>query len=1163
MKKATLLLLSILALLGISNVQAGEVVNGYTADFNTQFSTTSDHAFSVDKDWKHIVDYYEDDGTYFYMSYSYYASSGVNGSGTLLAYRQYASGSGYGASGKVVHDMLVTPKVSGKVTIQVKGSTSASNSYPSFIQFYKVNEKGTEYGEQITAVTYTDAERQPAEINTSEFVTAEIEVDEATRIGIRAQYVYMDDFTAETAELEKEKKLSITSAVPSATNGTIYWDQQENGNVLVKYTVKVKNNGETSFAVDDDDYSVSIFNRKTKEVYVTVNVPEALGPGETSGEFDVAVEIPSSTWPNTYTYINMDLKENISGTVVQRAQSQYNAYEPKFVFREGGSSSTSNMYGDIAFGKITDETTKTYEIYNDGVAPLQVKSITVPEGFIVNNSGNFTLASKANQPFTITLPVTTVGIFSGNLEIVYVDKTGADVTYTKAVSGTVLDPTKNIITFDDGNGNAFYPQGSVRYNAYISSEGSGSSKNYYLQGSTPNPLFITPLMTATKDESFTFDALNTTSGGKVEVMISTDRQNWTTIQTINSIASSYIWTTYTATIPDAGDYYIGFKVTSAKIDNIYGLVYSANAPAHDLLLVNSDIPATGKQNNDYTATAAIGNVGPNVETAGSYTATLYVDGEAVATSNDVDLPVAVISGNYNNAEEQNYTKLSFTFRPHFTGEKDVYIEVTSGDAVLKTGVVNVNFAEEKVESDAAIGGSTASNTSLLHLNWNNSESVTLYTADMLAAAGLEAGDVIESITYKGYCSNSSDYDTELSVWYEQTDDTKQSTPAIGKYDTSGMTQVLSETHTWTKVGSSTEWVDLITINLATPIVYEEGKALRFVVCSEGTTYKNGTSFEITNTSGADKSYYNRNDTRSTFENTQSWSQNTYVPAIHFGLKAEPKTFSGVVTEEDGETPVAGATVTIRNDVNDVEYFATTDETGAYTINVVQNTLPYTATVTADGYETLVDEEELVFKVESQTKNFTLVKLPAVVVNIGQTGYATFYYSNSAYLIPKGVEAKAVESINGKTITLIPVSDIIPAGCAVILEGEQGEYTFVQTSEEGTAVENMLRGTDEKEMITPEEQECKYYKLSVKNNVVGFYFGADYGAIFENEAHKAYLAVPVLQSNGVNCFTFDNSTGIDNIRVNEEAGRTYNLSGQRVNDSYKGVVIVNGKKVLKR
>ncbi|MBO4851016.1 MAG: hypothetical protein J5529_08975 [Prevotella sp.] len=191
--------------------------------------------------------------------------------------------------------------------------------------------------------------------------------------------------------------------------------------------------------------------------------------------------------------------------------------------------------------------------------------------------------------------------------------------------------------------------------------------------------------------------------------------------------------------------------------------------------------------------------------------------------------------------------------------------------------------------------------------------------------------------------------------------------------------------------------------------------------------------------------------------------------------------------------------------------------------------------------------------------------PDVTITIGESGYATFYYSNSAYVIPQGVEAKAVENISGKTVNLIPVSDIIPAGYAVILEGEPGEYTFVSTTEEGNAVENMLRGTDKTEMITPEDQTCKYYKLTTKNDVVGFYYGADLGATFENEAHKAYLPVPVSQTNGVNYFLFDAATGIDNVQAtNENADRAiYNLSGQRVGDSYKGVVIINGKKVLRK
>ena len=189
----------------------------------------------------------------------------------------------------------------------------------------------------------------------------------------------------------------------------------------------------------------------------------------------------------------------------------------------------------------------------------------------------------------------------------------------------------------------------------------------------------------------------------------------------------------------------------------------------------------------------------------------------------------------------------------------------------------------------------------------------------------------------------------------------------------------------------------------------------------------------------------------------------------------------------------------------------------------------------------------------------------LAITIGESGFATFYYSNSAYVIPSGVEAKAVENISGRSINLIPVSGIIPAGYPVILEGEPGEYTFESTSEEGTAVENMLRGTDETVMITPEDQECKYYKLSVKNDVVGFYFGANNGAAFENQAHKVYLPVPVSKANGVNYFLFDSASGIDNMQTTgENADRVaYNLSGQRVSDSYKGVVIVNGKKVLRK
>ena len=1132
---------------------AAETVSPYVMDFNTEFST-ADHYFTVAYNWKHIVPNSDYDGYGpYYMSYTYSTSGGVDGSGALLAYKQYA-GDNYG--GEVVKDILVTPVVNGEVKMYVKSGGLPNSTYPTFVEFYETNSSGTQIGDVIKRYTVENFKESDVE----GWDTVTISVNTAKRIGIRLQNVYADNFSATSAELEKEKKLTIASAVPSATTGTIYWDQQANTNVLVKYTVTVKNTGEAPLEVGDENYSISIFNRKSKEVYTTVDIPQDLAVGETSNEFDVAVELPTSTWPNSYTYINMDLQENISGSVVQRAQSQYHAYEPKFVFREEGSTSTSSFYADIAFGKVTEETSKSYEIYNDGIAPLQIKSITVPEGFLVDNEGNFTLNSKASQSITITLPVTTTGIFSGNVEIVYVDKNGADVVYTKAITGTVLDPSKNMITFDDGAGNSDYPAGSVRFNVYISSEGSGVSKNYYLQSSTPNPLYITPLMTATDGESLTFDAEAVgNSSSKVEVMISTDRQNWTTIQTISSIASRYDWTTYSASIPEAGDYYIGFKLTSAMIDNIYGLVY-ATAPEHDLLLVASNIPTNGKQNQDYTVTASIGNVGPNVETAGTYSATLYVDGEAVATSNDVDLPVADISGNYNNGDEQNYTKLTFTFKPHVVGEKAVYIEVKSGDAVLITDEVIVNFAEEKLENDVAVGEANGTSTYVpFHSPWmddsNGSMSDFYYTKDQLKAFGIDEGKVITAISFRGTpSSNKTINSLTAEAWVGMQE---AGTFVVGNPDKDNMTHVTI--YSEQAFDFSTSEVVEFTIDLsAAPIVYDGESDIRFYTNIDGHGQWLNINFEV------DKNYPGQSF-YAHGANPSSWSS-TNSPVGHFALAVEAKMLTGIVTEEDGTTPVAGATVTIRNNENDIEYFATTDETGAYSINVVQNNLTYTTTVTASGYETLEDTEELNFTEQSHTKNFVLTKMPSVDIAISQYGYSTFYYSNSAYIIPEGVTAYIVSGVEGKSISLVPLDGVIPAGCGVLLEGAEGSYTFEATSDEVPGEDNMLRGTDETEMIEEDpEQECKYYMLSVKNDVAGFYFGVDGGGVFENKAHKAYLAVPVKLSNGVNFYGFDNATGINYVRTYSQKadGAIYNLSGQRVNNSYKGVVIVNGKKVLKK
>ncbi|MBR4388141.1 MAG: hypothetical protein IKT00_03055, partial [Prevotella sp.] len=99
---------------------------------------------------------------------------------------------------------------------------------------------------------------------------------------------------------------------------------------------------------------------------------------------------------------------------------------------------------------------------------------------------------------------------------------------------------------------------------------------------------------------------------------------------------------------------------------------------------------------------------------------------------------------------------------------------------------------------------------------------------------------------------------------------------------------------------------------------------------------------------------------------------------------------------------------------------------------------------------------------------------------------------------------------------------------------------------------------------------KYYVLSWKNknkNVdeVGFYFqSGSKGAYAKVKAHQAFLRVEASVANAEG-YVFGETTGITTIAADgiDSAAPMYNLAGQRVNGSYRGVVIQNGKKVIKK
>ena len=192
----------------------------------------------------------------------------------------------------------------------------------------------------------------------------------------------------------------------------------------------------------------------------------------------------------------------------------------------------------------------------------------------------------------------------------------------------------------------------------------------------------------------------------------------------------------------------------------------------------------------------------------------------------------------------------------------------------------------------------------------------------------------------------------------------------------------------------------------------------------------------------------------------------------------------------------------------------------------------------------------------------------VAVTISESTYATFYYETQAFEIPAGVTASAVVR-EGSSLTEIPAEGIIPAGCPVLLHGEAGEYAFTVTTEEGVMpTANSLIGSEEGG--TYNEEGYKYYVLSYKNKnklpeEVGFYFlSGSKGAYAKVKAHQAYMRVTTTQANEAGYSLFE-TTGISTVETaaTESDAPMYNLAGQRVNGSYRGVVIQNGVKKVNK
>ena len=680
------------------------VAAGYTVDFNTAI-TTSNHDFAVASNWGHIVgsNNYDNYGPY-YMSYSYSTDSGVDGSGALRVGAQngYYMGNTQSEADFTdgSYDYLITPKVNGTVTLKVK--RYAVSSYASYVKVFEVDDAGTTIGSEISTTIV------PA-ISESEWSTLTLTLSAEQRLAIRAQSVLLDDFTAESATIIKVPGMTITSVKRADSESTTYFDMNADGSYTVKYLVKVKNTGEVALVsgtTENYSLSVSIGN----VLYGSFNVPVDLAVGETSDEFLATIVLPSTAptgWKDRY------LAENLSGTKDNSSLAWSNtlAYNPvPFFIKQGNEpnskGTTLTNVTSLNYGMIDAATTLNYEIFAHNAGDLQIKSISVPDGFTIAPAQTLPYTILAHSGMNVDVTADAVASTSGNMVITYVDKNGADATMNVALSQTVVDASKWLATFDDNTWPAnTVHQSSVKiYNSTYSEIPYAVTSDYSYSN-----LFVTPLLTATSGEKFTFDARLSTSTGTVKVYVTKDRSSLgdPVLSLNNSQLNSSSFTKQELTIADAGDYYIAFVIYNAYIDNLYG--FEKVDVAHDIMVNSYKIGLTDGDKEIQTGVEQDFNfdiLPVQAETAGAYSVKLYANDAVVATAEAVDLTAGT-----------NKT-LTVKWTPNLTATESfvtyMALEFTDGTKI-KSPTLNLKVTCEPVfvffNAGTTVGSSKPSNRS--------------------------------------------------------------------------------------------------------------------------------------------------------------------------------------------------------------------------------------------------------------------------------------------------------------------------------------------------------------------------------------------------------------------------------------------------------------------
>ncbi len=1139
-KKIHKLFAAAAVLLSAALPMKAEIVENYFYNF-TKPIDSSDPAFAVASGWGHVVDSYVYSGTTYYQSYSVSAYSGK----TKGALNIGAASVGSSWSKKTLDDIIVTPKVSGAVSLWVKSTQYSGGGSIKFYQMKKLEdgsyEKGAEYSAQYKYRLTSAWE---------EIVFDEIAEDaEYPYIGIHGDYAYICDFSAEKAEIEKQHKLSISTISTNALAQGLVCD--ENNMANIKLTVYVANAGDYSYEDDAENLTLDVRMAGSDAILKSFNIG-AIAEGASKNVECVLDPIPFSEIGSSAVF---SVTENISGSTKESPAMTIREYKPVVTFREATYSDVAADYV-LNLGKTNKVVSKAmYLSTQSGTADAVITDVTCPAGFSISVTAPQTIAKNTRIDITIGFDPEGLeaGLHEGNI-VLTVENGDPAILPVKV---DLVDPSLIFIPFSD---NTVIPDelinGSGNYAWKLDYSGYGDTRNNYLKPTSSSYAaeLVLPKLTFSADKSLSIDVRKSANTAKMGLTFaySADRTNWVelpdmTLNDRSEVALTYDFQTFDVVGVPEGDYYLKLTGYDVYIDNIYGLPYAT--VAHDLELLNIDIPASGMVNKVCTASVTLKNYKRVAEEAGSYSVVFVVGDQEFAVEDTPEVPAS-----------QGTATINTAFTPHAVADYEAYMEVRFNDeTVYTTPVSTIGVVAETVEALKLIvpDVKTSSTSPSYVLPVTNNAKVFSEQIFPKEWVNLPAGTACNGIAFLGESPEAA-YTTNLEVWIGHSSATVQNTDKTPLMSTDDLQKVYDGEFTFPKTETNDGW--FFNIPFSENFVYDGVSSIVLymrAIHPEGTTAKrvNFWGYQATDT---DKwNHYRRwyiNE-----DGSLGGNDNWFVGYASLNLVVETGVVSGHVME--GEVPVEGAAITLRSD--DVEYYGTSDAEGAFSIDVLQATRDYTATAVAESF---VGGESAVSFADDLNPSVEIAMLPteadlfqgvyeAVVLPDVTTIPAGTYYQFKSIegnkLVFKALASNSDVQAHTPYI-LLPDEDCVADLATLTFDHVADGVTVDGTTFQGTYASRVLRdgehlatdliGADASEVALQADAAAKIARAS------GAYIATD----ILNPAIELRSAV----------------SGIENVDAEAAAknGAVYTIDGRLVrangnaNGLPAGIYIVNGQKV---